>query len=186
MARQTGAVGRPSPLHTRPVQTVLGLWQVEVSAAGTLAQAVAILERPEHCISTVFVCATLLAESASGQIDALRRSAAHTTVAAMLGPRETPPPALQGEGTALLTLMKPVTPRALHRALGAVPLIELPVAAKTAAPSLSGLRVLLAEDNEVNVIVATAHLEAMGASVERAATGGEALAMAQSTAFDVR
>jgi CheY-like chemotaxis protein len=53
------------------------------------------------------------------------------------------------------------------------------------AARLTGLRVLLAEDNEVNVIVATAHLEALGATVARAASGGEALAMAKSHAFDV-
>ena len=164
---------------------VLGRWQVEVRAADTLAQAIDILERPEHRISTVFVCARVLGDSPAAHIEVLQRTAAGTTLAVMLGPRDTPPQALQGSGTRLLALMKPVTPRALHRTLGAEQPAEAPAPRQAAPASLAGLRVLLAEDNEVNVIVATAHLEALGATVARAASGSEALAMAQSHPFDV-
>ena len=172
--------------HTRNWFTgVLGQWQVEVRTADTLAQAIDILERPEHRISTVFVCARVLGDSPAAHIEALQRTAAGTTLAVMLGPRDKPPQALQGSGSTLLTLMKPVTPRALHRALGAAQPAEAPAPHPAAPASLAGLRVLLAEDNEVNVIVATAHLEALGATVARAASGGEALALAQSHPFDV-
>jgi signal transduction histidine kinase/DNA-binding response OmpR family regulator len=164
---------------------LLARWQVEVSAADTLAQAIDILERPENGISTVFVCARVLGSSPAADIEALRRTAAGTTIALMLGLRDQAPQALQGSDTALLTLMKPVTPRALHRALGAAPSAQAPALRQAVAARLTGLRVLLAEDNEVNVIVATAHLEALGATVARAASGGEALAMAKSHAFDV-
>lgn len=164
---------------------VLGLWQVDVSPADTLAQAIELLERPEHRISTVFVCASLFSAEPAAQIDALRRATVGTTVAVMLGPRDATPRALEGSGN-LVTLMKPLTPRALHRALGAVtPRREAPALQRASATRLTGLRVLLAEDNEVNVIVATAHLEALGATVAHAATGIEALAMAQSAPFDL-
>ena len=103
----------------------------------------------------------------------------------MLGPRDALPLALERDGVAMITLMKPVTPRTLNRALAEAPRDSAPASSHAPARSLAGLKVLLAEDNEVNVIVATAHLEAMGATVSRAGSGGEALAMAQSGPFDV-
>ena len=164
---------------------VLGLWQIGVSTASSLAQAVEVLQQADHRISTVFVCATLLGDAHAAQIEALGRCAGGATIAVMLGPREAFPLALTHSGSTSITLMKPVTPRALHGALGGPQAAEARAARQAAANSLAGLQVLLAEDNEVNVIVATAHLEALGARVVRAATGTEALAMAQAGSFDV-
>ncbi len=76
-------------------------------------------------------------------------------------------------------LSKPVRRQALHELL-----CSLHVHAQAAAPvpaparpalTAAPLRVLLAEDNEVNQILAQAHLEALGCAVTVAANGVEAL-----------
>ncbi len=51
-----------------------------------------------------------------------------------------------------------------------------PVAAADAAAALSGLRVLLVEDNAVNMLIAAATLERWGVRVTQANDGAEALA----------
>lgn len=51
--------------------------------------------------------------------------------------------------------------------------------------ALAGVRVLLAEDNDVNALVAISALEALGARVERARDGREALSLAQRQPFDL-
>lgn len=59
-----------------------------------------------------------------------------------------------------------------------------PARAATPAPRL-GLRVLLAEDNDVNLLVAQAHLQALGCSVTVASNGHEALRLWGVGRFDV-
>ncbi|NML14093.1 response regulator [Azohydromonas caseinilytica] len=76
-------------------------------------------------------------------------------------------------------LSKPVRRQALYgllQSLGAPGQVAPPVAPPP-LPSLpaGGLRVLLAEDNEINQILAQAHLEALGCEVTLAANGLEAL-----------
>lgn len=61
----------------------------------------------------------------------------------------------------------------------------VPVAEDAAAPDLSGLSVLLAEDNETNRMIACRILTHMGARVEVAADGVEALNMIDGAAFDI-
>lgn len=51
-------------------------------------------------------------------------------------------------------------------------------------PDLGGLRILLAEDNETNQLVAGEMLRAMGAVVEIAADGAEALELAAARSYD--
>jgi len=53
------------------------------------------------------------------------------------------------------------------------------------APSLNGVRVLLAEDNEVNVLVACGLLEKLGCQIDVASDGREALAMSASGHYGV-
>ncbi len=48
-----------------------------------------------------------------------------------------------------------------------------------------GKRILVAEDDEVNVIVASSHLEFLGASYDIARNGSEAIRMAESGAYDL-
>ncbi|WP_375465901.1 ATP-binding protein [uncultured Methylobacterium sp.] len=84
-------------------------------------------------------------------------------------------------------LIKPVRARSLLDRL----LAPAPPAAPEAAPrppvrSGAGLRVLLAEDNPINALLATKALERLGAEVVHAADGIEALArIAEGTAFDL-
>ncbi len=73
-------------------------------------------------------------------------------------------------------LVKPVRERSLAAQLGARP---VPSAGETAGsgrtPAARPVRVLLAEDNEINALLATKLLERSGASVTRAADGIEAV-----------
>jgi signal transduction histidine kinase len=83
-----------------------------------------------------------------------------------------------GEGsrfTVELTLGAPVN---------AVPVAPLPPSALPFPGSLGGRRVLLAEDNPVNLQVAMAMLESLGLHVECAVSGREAVAMARAHDYD--
>jgi two-component system sensor histidine kinase/response regulator len=93
--------------------------------------------------------------------------------------------ALRGAGVPGVALVTPHTPRALFDAL------RRSQAARSAAPAgmathLAGMRVLLVEDNEVNRMLAIAQLGMLGATVQVAADGAEALAaLGQATRFDL-
>jgi CheY-like chemotaxis protein len=85
----------------------------------------------------------------------------------------------QGEGSRFHFRLELPVPDA-----SALPELDLPV--EPAASSVSGLRILLVEDNEINRFVARELLEARGARVEMACDGAEAVAMlARDSAFDV-
>ncbi|MET0320186.1 MAG: response regulator, partial [Duganella sp.] len=84
---------------------------------------------------------------------------------------------------ALTPAVAPVAPP--HTALaGAAPLAQLPPPPPQARPR-KGRKVLLAEDNPVNVEVASAMLESLGLDVSRACNGQEALHTLQSGDFDL-
>ncbi len=73
-------------------------------------------------------------------------------------------------------LVKPLRSGSLFARLGAE---DAPVAASNHAiglPDLGGIEILLAEDNDINALVVTRHLEKCGAHVVRAADGTAALA----------
>ncbi len=113
-------------------------------------------------------------------------SAAGKRAIIVLDPNERPEiDALKGAGFDGY-LMRPIRPRSLLIQLFGDPASE-PAAApqETEAtgcitPSGAALRVLLAEDNDINALLAAAVLEKSGASVTRAADGAEAIAQAQS------
>jgi signal transduction histidine kinase/CheY-like chemotaxis protein len=76
-------------------------------------------------------------------------------------------------------LVKPVRLASLFRRLDPTFVDERPVAGSIApTPSSPGLKVLLAEDNDINALLATRHLERCGASVTRAMDGETALRLA--------
>ncbi|URI09052.1 response regulator [Aquincola tertiaricarbonis] len=90
-------------------------------------------------------------------------------------------------------LTKPVTPSALidgyHSAIGlarAKPVVTAPQLDLLTQyrPRLAGLKVLLAEDNEINIELATDMLERVGMQVVVARDGGEALALLASEPVD--
>jgi len=84
-------------------------------------------------------------------------------------------------------LMRPIRPRSLLIQLfgdpasePATPPQDVERAPSCATASGDALRVLLAEDNDINALLAAAVLEKAGASVARAADGAEAIAKAES------
>ncbi|MDP3859617.1 MAG: PAS domain-containing protein [Stagnimonas sp.] len=85
-------------------------------------------------------------------------------------------------------LSKPQSPASLfHTTLMALGRAELarPVAGLPAAGQLHGLRILLADDSELNLEVARAILESEGASVQVAHNGLQVLEQLAATVFDV-
>ena len=87
-------------------------------------------------------------------------------------------------------LPKPIGRRELHDALEQLMLGAPGVAPNTVAPAAArqlpaGTRVLLAEDNDVNRQVASAHLARFGCQVTCAINGAEALDALQHTSFDL-
>lgn len=88
-------------------------------------------------------------------------------------------------------LVKPVRRRSLYATLGETARPARPAAAASPPHRMAreGLRVLLAEDNEINALVATRHLEKLGARVTLATDGATAAlraeaAMAAGAPFD--
>ncbi|WP_375456188.1 ATP-binding protein [uncultured Methylobacterium sp.] len=84
-------------------------------------------------------------------------------------------------------LIKPVRARSLFdRLLAPAPTVAPEAAPRPPARAGAGLRVLLAEDNPINALLATKALERLGAEVVHAADGLEALArIADAPAFDL-
>jgi CheY-like chemotaxis protein len=79
---------------------------------------------------------------------------------------------------------------------GTIMRLELPFPATQAAPSehsrddedtvsLKGVRVLIVDDNDVNLMVASRFVRRMGASVTAVPTGHEALSLLQTGVFDI-
>jgi two-component system, sensor histidine kinase and response regulator len=87
-----------------------------------------------------------------------------------------------------ICLSKPVRRQDLHRALaqllGGAPACDLPITVATAATRIHA-RVLMAEDNGVNQIVARNMLESLGCSVEIVDNGLNALRAVQREVFDM-
>ncbi|MCJ2014614.1 PAS domain-containing hybrid sensor histidine kinase/response regulator [Methylobacterium sp. J-076] len=74
-------------------------------------------------------------------------------------------------------LIKPVRARSLVERLAATPTVAPPVrTAPQPAPASAGLRVLLAEDNPINTLLATRALERLGCHVVHAPDGVDAMA----------
>ena len=80
-------------------------------------------------------------------------------------------------------LVKPVRAASLSARLGSAPAasVEQPGGLLLHKPARAGLRVLLAEDNEINTLVAMSALGRLGAQVTHAAEGNSALALAQAS-----
>ncbi len=80
-------------------------------------------------------------------------------------------------------LVKPVRARSLYERLEAGPRAMAPVTAaadaKEASPASAGLQVLVAEDNEINALLATRTLERLGCVPTWARDGGEAIRLVE-------
>jgi CheY-like chemotaxis protein len=154
---------------------VLSGWQADVQVAASLAEVLQLTTEPQVLV----VSAAVLHEVSEDSLAAwARRVAPQARKVLLLGPFEHMPAELLADGWTTL-----MTPLALH-ALNALnepsradadPSVP---SSRPGGPALQGLRVLLAEDNEVNALVAMAALEKNGAVVTHAADGEAALRLA--------
>ncbi len=164
---------------------VLSLWDVEVTGAATLAEARRLLAVPGADANIVFVCGSLLQDADEHEIAGLLAERRGARIVSMLGPRDRLAAGLQVPRDGLLTLMKPISPRSLNQALAASPWPPRGESPSAPPGALRGLRVLLAEDNDVNVIVARAMLARLGAQVEHVPGGEQAVQRACDENFDL-
>jgi len=86
-------------------------------------------------------------------------------------------------------LVKPVRSASLvarlSKGLLARPTGETRPAAAEPFPALAGIEALVVEDNEVNALILTRHLQKLGAAAARARNGAEAVSMAAARAYDI-
>jgi signal transduction histidine kinase/DNA-binding response OmpR family regulator len=76
-------------------------------------------------------------------------------------------------------LVKPLRSRSLFAHLGAADRRALPITPGAPSADLRGFEILLAEDNDINALIVTRHLEKRGANVVRVKDGDAALKEAQ-------
>jgi two-component system, sensor histidine kinase and response regulator len=175
----------PEPASRAWFGHVLSLWDVQVTGATTLAEARGLLALRGADTNIVFICGSLLHDADEGVVAGLLAEQRGARIVSMLGPRDRLSAGLQAPHDGLLTLMKPISPRSLNQALAASPRAPRGDALPARPGSLAGLRVLLAEDNDVNVIVATAMLARLGARVEHVPGGEQAVQRARDEHFDL-
>jgi CheY-like chemotaxis protein len=169
------ASGQAVPWYT----SVFSLWGLTLEHARTLAEARQALK--QHHYKTLFVdVGGEPAEARHATLMALVQDAGADRVCALFGPADTLPPALEQPATQPLVLMKPVSPQDLNRAL----IGERPQRASAAPLRLDGLTLLVVDDNEVNLLVARATLEGLGAVVQTAADGFSALHLLEASGAD--
>jgi signal transduction histidine kinase/DNA-binding response OmpR family regulator len=72
-------------------------------------------------------------------------------------------------------LVKPVRANSLIERLSSAPLQPQQTSLLRLEPTLRGLKILLAEDNDVNALIVSRYLEKLGASVERVDNGAKAV-----------
>jgi signal transduction histidine kinase/CheY-like chemotaxis protein len=82
-------------------------------------------------------------------------------------------------------LVKPVRAATALARLGDITLPYATPAAKRPSRALSGLKVLVAEDNDINALILARHFDKLGARVSRARNGVEAVELATAQAFDL-
>ena len=175
----------PEPASRAWFAHVLSLWEVRVTVAATLAEARHALALPGADVSILFVCGSLLHDAGEAAIDELLAERHSARFVSILGPRDSLSARLQAPRNGLMTLMKPISPRSLNQALVALPWPERGDVLPALPGALGGLRVLLAEDNDVNVIVARAMLARLGAQVEHVPGGEQAVQRARDGHFDL-
>jgi signal transduction histidine kinase/DNA-binding response OmpR family regulator len=165
---------------------MLDHWQVRTRSCSSVgaALAVAAATRPD----AVIIDSAALADAGDG-LPELLRCVKDGRVLALLAAGEALPAALEQHA---VPVSKPLLPSELHRALlttqpGAAPLRvddSMPAEGPLERP-FEGLRILLAEDNYVNRVLAEAVLKRLGAESHTAEQGAEALQMMGRTEFDL-
>ncbi len=82
-------------------------------------------------------------------------------------------------------LVKPVRAATALARLGIMELPQTAPAPKRPVRALDGLKVLVAEDNDINALILTRHFDKLGAEVSRAHDGIEAVSLATAQTFDL-
>ena len=192
------AVAEHHPEQRRVLGEILASWGVAATLVEDAPQILAALRRGAQAgdpFRFVLLDGHLPGVSGFAVAEILRQDAAlaSTQVIFMLNFNELPAEALPGVPSAELRdkiyLTKPVAPSDLQQALlnavgaasGACAVQPAPVQ----PPPSRALRVLLAEDNYINQVVAVAQLESFGHKVVVAGDGAEAVARFRDETFDV-
>ena len=158
-------------------RSVFSLWAMEMDHASGLDDALGRLQ--EHAYQAIFVDALACNGAADRLLQALLRQRGRAHLCVLLGPTEPLHPLLESPSSGVKLLSKPVSPQDLNRAVsGDESRRDAPAA------RLDGLRLLVADDNEVNRLVASATLERLGAQVELVCDGREVLAALDGSRFD--
>ncbi len=178
------------------LEEMLVFWQTEPTGAASTAEAAALLDRARSAgrpFGLVLIDSALPGDEALTLCRTIRRSAAHgSTPVAMLVPANRPADVSRAlEAGAAATILKPVQQSKLARGIMTAVLgadRSLPASLDDRSPpdetALPPLRLLLAEDNEVNQKFAVRLLEKAGHQVTLAANGAEALAATARETFD--
>jgi two-component system, sensor histidine kinase and response regulator len=179
------------------LEEMLVFWQTEPTSVSTAEQALLTLDtarRAGRPFGLVLIDAGLEGEDSLDLCRTIRRSLAHqSTPVAMLVPANRPADVSRAlEAGAVATILKPVQQSKLARGivtavLGAdrtAPVLQTASSVPADAPSIRPLRLLLAEDNEINQRFAVRLLEKGGHRVSVAANGAEVLDLLDRETFD--
>jgi CheY-like chemotaxis protein/HPt (histidine-containing phosphotransfer) domain-containing protein len=175
----------------RTLAQYLHAWGMRVSTAGSLADVLALVEQ-ERAVGRTFDVVIADADLDPKEAPSIERAiaAAGDTYLLWLESKRAATPNDFTSGAAA-PLVRPVFPNELREALvGRVRSLPFEVAARDAAPVQQSLgsrkiRVLLAEDNKVNQMLAVAILEKRGYDVSVADNGREAVDLVRHSEFDV-
>ena len=160
-------------------RTVFSLWAMEMDHATSLDDAVQWLRR--HPYQAIFLDAQACKNATQAELQALLGERGHAHLCVQLGPTDVLHPLLEQQASGVDLLIKPVSPQDLNRALSGDAESRRITGA---AARLEGLRLLVADDNEVNRLVASATLEGLGAHVTLASNGVDVLAHLAHGCFD--
>ena len=181
----------PHAAHRAWCVHMLRRWQVQVQAFASVGEALALpVAAAGH--DAVFVDGSVLAAAADALPGLLRR-VPNGRVFVMLAAEEPMPQVVAAAlGHRAVALAKPPLPPDVVQALAGLRADHPPpssdkaaVAPADAARPFNGLRMLLAEDNPVNQLLAVAVVERLGAELYKVDNGAEALALMQQLAFDL-
>jgi signal transduction histidine kinase/CheY-like chemotaxis protein len=185
MAGQSVLIASPSHFEAPYIGERLAACGADVDCAGSESVALARLEEQGAPYDTVLVDRAFNEATTANIAEAARRGGAKRLVI-LFSPTERR--ALSSETLRRFDgwLVKPVRSaslfaRLLPESTQAEPAHHL---ARDGAPKLEGVRILLAEDNEISRRVALKHLERHGARVTCASDGAETVRLANGEAFD--
>ncbi len=156
---------------------------IAVSAATSVDEALRVLDRGE--VDAAFYSANLSDRSGTRLLMRARQHANGAHLPAL----ELHPLGQRPAGTTVLTLTTPVHRDALYQAAGELLRAQPPVSVKADDPisgdGAAGLRILLAEDNPINQMVALRLLESLGYRADVVENGLEAVEAVQRRTYDV-